>query len=136
MDEIMKFGTLASVELHEAENASEPDSATWVMIDEAGRRASFIVGPKVLSLLLQLTCALVEKSATSEARVPPKEGGTSVGLPANNIEVSPGRNPKEVSLHVHLGKVHVAYMVPLDSVIIALGTLVQGLQADPPLATH
>ena len=32
--------------------------------DEAGRRASFVVGPKVLSLLLQLTCALVEKSAT------------------------------------------------------------------------
>ena len=60
----------------------------------------------------------------------------STGLPANGIEVSPGRSPKEVALHVHLGKVDVAYLVPLDSVVIALGTLVQGLYTDPEGKSH
>ncbi len=129
----VQFGALTNIELQETPGA---DGATWVLVDESGRKASFRVGTKALAFVLQLTCGLVDRGASGPQRVPPAQGGMSIGLPASGIEVSPGRTPKEVSLHVHLGKVDVAYMVPLDSVIVALGTLVSGLSTDPGLPTH
>lgn len=129
-----QFGALTNIELLETGSA---ETSTWMLADESGRKASFIVGPKALALILQLTCGLVERSATAPRPVPaPAAGGASTGLPAHSIEVTPGRTPKEVALHVHLGKVDVAYLVPLDSVVIALGTLVSGLYSDPDAAAH
>lgn len=129
-----QFGALAQLELSETDGE---DTTIWTLADESGCKASFKVGPKMLAMILQLTCGLVERSATTPRTVPPSaQGGMSTGLPANGIEVSPGRNPKEVALHVHLGKVDVAYLVPLDSVVIALGTLVQGLYTDPEGKSH
>ena len=129
-----QFGLLTHIELQETGSA---ETSTWVLADESGRKASFEVGPEMLALILQLTCALVDRSAKASRPVPaPGAGGLSTGLPAQSIEVTPGRTPKEVALHVHLGKVDVAYLVPLDSVVIALGTLMSGLYPDPEGPAH
>jgi hypothetical protein len=129
-----KFGAVKEVQIKETGNV---ETTTWVLVDDAGRSASFTVGPEALGQILHLTCSLVDRAASKPQQVPPPaSGGVRKALPAQSIEVNPGRTPKEVALRVHLGKVDIAYLLPLDSVVIAMGTLVSGLYADPEGPAH
>lgn len=126
--ETVEFGTLADLQvLH-----SGGQDAMWVFADAAGRKASFKVGRDALALILQLASSLAAQPSAQRTDAP----GMTRALPAQNLSVGPGRNPKEVALHIHLGSADLAYLIPLDAVVIALGTLVSGLYPDAEGTAH
>ena len=127
------FTTLASFEIREGAAAQ---SMAWVLTDAGGKSASFQVDAAGLGRVFQTLLGLLEQIGTATPA-----GGQAQpvsALPAHKISITPGRHPKEVALHVHLGPVDLAYLVPLDSIVITMGEVVANLYPDPPgkLPTH
>jgi hypothetical protein len=125
--EATRFGRLTGLRI--GEGATE-GSMSWEFTDADGREASFAVDGSGIGIVFQTLIALLEKMGS--AKVPGEPEMTLSALPAQNISITAGRNPKEVSLHVHVGGVDLAYLVPLDSIVITMGELVSKLYTDPP----
>lgn len=130
--EQIDFGSLAGLTIADGR---APGSMVWTFSNGSGRDASFEVDGSGIGLVFQTLIGLLQKIADSQ---PPESGATALGaLPAQNISITAGRHPKEVSLHIHIGKVDLAYLVPLDSIVINMGELLTKLYQDPPnVPTH
>jgi len=130
--EPIEFGNLTGLTVADSKT---PGSMAWTLTDSAGRQASFEVDGSGVGLVFQTLIGLLQKIAESQ---PPENGATALGaLPAQNISITAGRHPKEVSLHIHIGRVDLAYLVPLDSIVINMGELLTKLYQDPPnVPTH
>jgi hypothetical protein len=132
----MQASDFAKLSAFTIREGATDQTMSWMLSDTDGKAASFQVDAGGLALVFQSLLGLLEQIGSAAPKDAPDQ--PVAALPAHKLSITPGRNPKEVALHVHIGHVDLAYLVPLDSVVITLGELVSKLYPDPPnpLPTH
>ena len=119
----------------EVDSVAGTTAIAMKLTNSIGEEHYYVIDPKAVSKLLPkvLDCASHwAKHSDHSADIP---SGRYDALPASRLSLERGRTNKEVALRVLVGKVEIAFLLPLDEVISATASLVERIESDgsPPV---
>jgi len=113
----------------------DPNTRVMLAADTVGRRASFLVNPEGLGVVLQQ--ALL--SAVAWADEPELDLRTLAGpqhpLSASAIAFDVA-SETEIAVRLWIGKVEITFLIPLDDAVNAMGSLVSRVDPESGSAPH
>ncbi|MCC7173281.1 MAG: hypothetical protein IT459_22725 [Planctomycetes bacterium] len=106
------------------------------LTDTTGKETGFAFGPEGLTQLLMSGIGLASQWADHpDFSIEALPGKTSA-LPASTIRLERGRSNTEVALHVHVGKVDLVFLVPLDDAVRATGEMIRRIDPNSGQPAH
>lgn len=112
------------------------DVVALVLTDTSGKDTGYLINPDGLGTLLQQALGLASKWAEEPDLAIDTLTGPQHALPATRMSLLPadriglrrGRHATECAVHVFVGRVELAFLIPLDEVIGAAAELVKRVE--------